>query len=555
MRSRRRDRRPLLLAALFDVLLLSSLAAWPAVRTALCPSILIASSNEKAVLMADLAHSYSVEHRNAWAGCGDVVRVEQVASGDAERELSHGWTDAGTRPDVWAPAATTWVDLLRQAVAGKPYSDQIPPDPLPSIATSPLVVAMPDKMAKALGWPHSQPTWHDLFELASSPEGWASRGHPELGPFRLAKTDPTKSTSGIHTLLAEYYAATGESTNLQRDDLSRPETLAFMRTVEQSVSHYAPTAGDFLKALSASADGSSYISAIPIEEQEVYNYNKGVYSASGLATTNTLDAVYPAGGTFFADHPYVVLSAVWVDDAKRTLAAAYLKWLQEPAQQAQFANAGFRSFDHTAGGELAQDPGLIPGQPTQTLGLPLAPGVLTAVERSWQAFRKGARIVLVLDLASAEQQAAVLESIGSLGPKDEVGVWSSSQPEPLAAIQAVSSPLTAAAIKSAPLTRGPTDLYATIQLAYAQLSQTPDPTRINAIVVIAAGRDAGRGPSLTTLERLLLLQTSAVPIRVYTVAVGGADRAALGDIERAGGGVASNNADAATAIRTCLANF
>lgn len=78
MGSRRRGRRPLLLAVFFDLLLLSSLAAWPHVRTALCPSILIALSNEKFDLMTGLAHSYSVDHRNPWAGCGAVhIEVDE----------------------------------------------------------------------------------------------------------------------------------------------------------------------------------------------------------------------------------------------------------------------------------------------------------------------------------------------------------------------------------------------------------------------------------------------------------------------------------------------
>lgn len=164
------DRRPLFIAAVFVLLLTSGLGAWPHVLAALCPSILIASSNEKAALMTQFARDYSVTHGNTWSGCGPAVTVGNVASGDAEHQLEVGWPGA-CRPDVWTPAATTWVLLLENK-----RPDLVPSAQNPSIAASPLVVAMPDPMAKVLGWPNYHPTWRDLLLLAQDPRGWARFG-------------------------------------------------------------------------------------------------------------------------------------------------------------------------------------------------------------------------------------------------------------------------------------------------------------------------------------------------------------------------------------------
>src|SRR4030081_625545 len=90
--SAKRDRRPVLVSAIFALLLTSGLGTWPAVRAQLCPTILVASSNEKADLMATFAKEYSADRRTDWTGCPDVVAVERVASGTAERELAQGWT-------------------------------------------------------------------------------------------------------------------------------------------------------------------------------------------------------------------------------------------------------------------------------------------------------------------------------------------------------------------------------------------------------------------------------------------------------------------------------
>ena len=66
----------------------------------------------------------------------------------------------------------------------------------------------------------------------SNPEGWASKGHPEWGAFKLGKTNPNFSTSGLSATIAQYYAATGKQSDLTLEDLNRPDVDAFMRGVE-----------------------------------------------------------------------------------------------------------------------------------------------------------------------------------------------------------------------------------------------------------------------------------------------------------------------------------
>jgi Ca-activated chloride channel homolog len=343
-RSRREhDRRPLLIASVFVLLLTSGLGAWPHALVALCPSILIASSNEKAALMTQLAADYSSTHGSSWSGCGPVVTVENVASGDAEHQLEAGWPGAG-RPDVWTPAATTWVLLLQSA-----RTDLIPPgEGFQFIASSPLVVAMPDPMAKAMKWPAYDPTWSELLQLAEDPRGWARFGHPEWGSFRLGMTDPRTSTSGIDSLIAAYDAATGKS-EPTTEDIKGPKARAFVAGVEKSVSHYASTAGIFLDSM-ARADSLTFASAVAVEEQEVFSYNEGLHSPVTPKEPPLigLDAFYPAGRTLFADHPFVILRAPWVDQSKSNIARNFLDWLQEPTQQSRFTDDGFRDYTHAA---------------------------------------------------------------------------------------------------------------------------------------------------------------------------------------------------------------
>ncbi len=55
-------------------------------------------------------------------------------------------------PDVWTPAASTWVTLLRSDLTAKDKPKIVPAESR-SITSTPLVLAMPQPMAQALGWP------------------------------------------------------------------------------------------------------------------------------------------------------------------------------------------------------------------------------------------------------------------------------------------------------------------------------------------------------------------------------------------------------------------
>jgi Ca-activated chloride channel homolog len=545
------DRRPLLIAAVFVLLLTSGLGAWPHTLAALCPSILIASSNEKAALMTQLAQDYSLTHGSPWSGCGPPVTVENVASGDAEHQLEAGWPGTG-RPDVWTPAATTWVLLL---ASKRP--DLVSSVQNPSIAASPLVVAMPDPMATVLGWPDYHPTWRELLLLAQDPRGWARFRQPTWGLFRLGKTDPRTSTSGIHSLIAAYDAATG-TTDPSPDDISSPATTAFMSDVEASVSHYASTAGSFLDNMAA-ADPLPYVSAVPVEEQEVFTYNEGGHSPERPREPPLihLDAIYPTGGTPVADHPFVVIRGSWVNQAKVHLANDFLGWLQEDAQQRQFTNAGFRTYQGIADAPLSTAPGIIKDQP-RPLPLP-TPRNVAAMSKSWGALRKPARILMILDLANVSERTSVHNSVIELLGKDQVAVWAVAHGQPLRLLDMTSTggggDGVLQAIDLAPIARGPGSLYFAVTSAYALLRGEWDAAHIDAVVIITAFRDDGLGERLAALEREIRGHTGRPPVRIYAVAFQGSDTDSLLGIEGASGGAASVWSDPAAAIRASLGNF
>ena len=133
-------------------------------------------------------------------------------------------------------------------------------------------------MAEALGWPQESIGFADLVPLANDPEGWGAVGHPEWGPFRLGKTNPNFSTSGLNFTIAEYYAATGKTPGLTVEDLARPAAVEFASQIESAVVHYGDITMTFLNNwFAADARGTSltYTSVVAVEEKSVIDYNRG----------------------------------------------------------------------------------------------------------------------------------------------------------------------------------------------------------------------------------------------------------------------------------------
>ena len=228
--------------------------------------------------------------------------------------------------------------------------------------------------------------------LADDPQGWGSLDHPEWGAFKLGKTNPNLSTSGLHATVGAFFAATGVASDLTVAQVQDPATAEYVRRLESTVVHYGDTTLTFLdNLLTADAEGQglTYVSAVTVEEKSVLDYNAGNPAADPEATDLTpprtpLVAVYPEEGTLLSDSPWVILQAEWVDESKAAVAADLLAWLLEEQQQQRFADVGFRTADGRTGSLATQDNGILADQPAAVLGTPTAE-VLTAVRDAWRS--------------------------------------------------------------------------------------------------------------------------------------------------------------------------
>jgi Ca-activated chloride channel family protein len=556
-----------------------------------CTEVSVVASSEKSALLTQLASSYNATGPKVAETCVWMT-VSSKASGAAATALANGWDEArdGRRPDVWSPASSSWAVIVEQEAAAADQPSYIPAEQ-PSLAKTPLVIAMPKPMAVALGWPHKQIGWSDLATLAKSPKGWAAVGHPEWGRFKLGKTNPNYSTSGLNATIASYFAATGVSSDLTSKQVTDPKTQAFVKSLESSVVHYGDTTLTFLENMSreaAAGQGLTYVSAVTVEEKSVLDYNRGnptgdpALAASSTAPAVTLAAIYPKDGTLISDNPWLVLDAPWVDATKKAAAADFLAWLQKPQAQSVFTDAGFRSFEGKPGAPLTQANGLIPAGATNTLRPPSA-GVLADIKQSWDALRKRAHVLFIMDVSGSMgdpvpsagvsklklAQDAAIESLNGFATNDEVGLWVFSTElganlEPWLEMVPVgpgkvSIPKMKSSIAEL-VAGGGTALYATLRAAQKDMLADLSKDRINAIVLLSDGQNEyPQDTDIDSLLRQLKGERVDTSVRVFPIGYGqGADPEALTAIAEASRGhyyEANDPASIQKVLTSVLSNF
>ncbi|CAN5621727.1 substrate-binding and VWA domain-containing protein [soil metagenome] len=531
-----------------------------------CTVIDLAVSSEKIDLMNALAKSFNgSDAAKLGDGCA-FARPFSKASGGATDLLASTWPESGEgeRPVIWSPAASSWGAILNQRLADDGKPALVSTDAV-SFQLTPLVIAMPEPMATALGYPGTPIGWSDIARLSTSKEGWAAYGHPEWGAFKLGKTNPNFSTSGLSALIGQAYAATGKTRGLSQEDLDDAKVEQLATDVESSVVHYGDITMTFLNNwFRTDREGTSllYASAVAVEEKSVIDYNEG--NPDGVLDPGEkprkprvpLVAIYPKEGTLYSDSPLYVLDAPWVDKTEKQGAQKFIDFVQTASSQKQVLEYGFRpgNPDVAVGAPITKANGVDPDQPSTLLQVP-DPPVMLSLLKKWREQRKGARVMLVLDVSGSMKdpadpddpggptkldlaKKAAIESLGEFKSDDEVGLrifttglgdGQDADFQDILPVQPMSTnreKLSSAIRDQFPLNATP--LYSVTADSFRDMVASYDPARINAIVLLTDGQndDGDTGDDDAQLAKLMTdLRTatngeSAKPIRIFPIAYG-----------------------------------
>ncbi|MEV6812103.1 substrate-binding and VWA domain-containing protein [Micromonospora sp. NPDC051296] len=428
------------------------------------------------------------------------VDVQARPSATVARELADGVDVA----DAWLPESTFW---LRRARAVGAFEV---PGQGTSVASTPVVLAVTERVARRSGWPAKPLTWSSLI-------GTKARG------VQVGLPDPAADPAGVGALLGVRVLA----------DDNRDSAATVAATLRRLAERTFSPAED-ASPLTPGRDLPGRADVVAASEQAVLEHN-------ALAGSGKLVAAYPEIAVPWLDLPYVVLPSA--QGRAREAAANFLAGLLTAASRDIFTGHGFRTAS-----------GFPPAMPTddrlrteERRPVPLpAEETVTDVLTGWSGVQRSARILTLLDVSGSMAAQvpgggtrldatvrAAQEGAALLLDNSELGIWvfatkvdgESDYREilPVGPLGAQRKRLAEelAAVRVKP--QGGTGLYDSTLAAYRDARRNWTPGRINLVLVMTDGRNEdddsiGRAAFLAELERL---QEPRRPLPIIFIGLGG----------------------------------
>jgi hypothetical protein len=406
-------------------------------------------------------------------------------------------------PAVWVPDSTAW--LTRVGTVDKAAFVE----GSRSIASSPVILAMPEAAAKQVGWPAAK------LKLASI-KGLLGQG----GALKLGIAEPRRETASLAgtMLLSETLAATD-------DDL--PGLVRTFRSVVKTSS-----TAELLRTF------GEKLNAAPASEQAVLEYN-----ASSPALKLVTVQVDPPAPTL--DYPYAIRS-----DVSREIAQAAQQFrdaLLGGTGSDKLARSAFRTPEGIAGGGF---PFTAATSADPYVGSPVDdPARVQRALGLWSAANSPSRTLALFDITASMATAvapgasrltvmtsAALGGLSLFAADSRVGMWAfaAAHQEVLPIEELTADHKAQFNLRlggATPSTSDQSGLYTTLLGAYRTMKDGYDRTRPNLIVVLTDGSDSD--PSDLARERfsqqIQILSDPTRPVRVVIIgiAVGPADAESL----------------------------
>lgn len=416
-------------------------------------------------------------------------------------------------PTILSPAATTWILKLNKEwsdLYGRDITSNSQP---PSLLSTPVVIAMWESRAEALGcWPDAGPecTRKSIRDLAVSPDGWGMLGHPEWGIFHFGYAYVGESDVGTQTAVLLCMMGS-QKTVLDVGDVESDNGCGrAIADVEEVIVHRGTSSPLILQAMRSG--GSAFLDAVTTYEKNVIGFNW----ADPDNQQEPLVSVYPQDGTVVADHTFAVMDrAPWVTEEQVKAAELFKEFLFSPEQQELLLGYGLRPFDVsvTLGPPIDGANGANPSAKLVKLDSPKVL-VIDRVVEVWKEVKKPANVVLVFDKSGSMQEEKIVQArsgaikfVDEMDPKDWL-FWLPFENQIFPGARGLKSEIGEQLQNEIRSTtaRGGTALYDAIAHGYQVLRERResqgDAARYG-IVVLSDGKDESSETTLAKLDAML----------------------------------------------------
>ena len=514
--------------------------------------------------------------------CGTTVTIQAISM-NSEQAMQR-MLDGKLKPDIWIPASSIWLSMLNEQWNIKNGTTSTPTtstpttsgndlvstsaDDSPSLLSSPIVIAMWQSQAKALGWPGIGINWSDIPNLISDPKAVIAQRHLDpkqklpqwtWGKFHFGNTNPEYSNGALDAIISMTYAGTCNETTssttssckksgLTVDDVNNSNVKQLVTKIENSAVYYSSSTSYLADQMFS--HGLTYLNAIAVEERLVVQANdKKKYPN----LPDKVIAMYPGEGTTVADYPFAILQGI---SSVRNQAAQNVRdFLLSPSEQTKALQYGFRPThaNGVVGAPIDGDHGVDATQPGSSLFVAPDPSVGLAIQANWIQERRPFDVMLVVDTSSTMNipidnipkidgaKTGLKAFVDLMQDSDQLGLTTFSDhadvlyditPLPPKRQDLLTSIKSISAV-------GGVQLFDTIGQEFNRLQQLPS-TPIRAMIVLSNQSDTQSNMNLSQLMSLITPppdQDLGQKIRIFTIAYGpSADISALTQIAQQTGG-------------------
>jgi len=447
------------------------------------------------------------------------------------------------KPVIFSPSVSHWLALANER-SGRQLFDLANSQPT---ANAPVVMAIWESRLQAIRDKvgYEDIGWEELLQVLNSENGWCDYGIPDCRrTVFYGHTDPRISSTGLSTLISEFYAAAranGFTGRILSDDQVDDEAVQEgVRNIETLIRHYSSRTTEFKEYI---AQGPQFLDFVALEENDLIFINEG---KTQYKPPEKLVALYPKEGTFWHEHPFGIVNADWVTQEQKDAAAIFTQYVLLPAQQEMIMAEGFRPVNQDV--QLAfpfvAENGVTVEGPKTVLDVPSA-DVIVAIQQSWSVVKKQADITLIIDTSGSmndedkigQAKAAAQRFIAEMDPNNRVSLVTFSdniiEQVRLGTLETVKTELTEDINRLR--ADGGTALFDAMASVLEEVNTDTASERIRAVVVLSDGADTASSTELNQVLRAIEASRSDLnPVIVIMVAYGSnADIDTLSGIARA----------------------
>lgn len=447
------------------------------------------------------------------------------------------------KPVIFQPSVSHWLALANER-SGRELFDMANIQPT---ANAPVVMAIWESRLQAIRDKvgYEDIGWEELLQVLNSENGWCDYGIPDCRrTVYYGHTDPFVSSTGLSTLIAEFYASarqngfTGRQIDLQQ--VRSADVQSGVRAIEQLIRHYSTRTTEFKEYI---AQGSEYLDFVALEENDLIFINQG---KTQYKPPEKLVALYPKEGTFWHEHPFGIVNADWVTQAQKDAARVFTQYvIAAPAQQL-IMEQGFRPVnpDVKLAFPFTDENGVTEAGPSNILDVPPS-NVIISIQESWALVKKQADIMLVIDVSGSmldedkigQAKQAALAFLDNMESNNRVGLTVFNDQVrtlvPIGNFESVSADIRDWINRIN--ADGGTALFDGTNEVLQELNEGEDTDRIRAMVILSDGADTASSSTLNdVIQSIEVSRGELNPILVIPVAYGAnADIGTLGSIARA----------------------